>query len=80
MELADNVMSAVCSLRTSAVEEFKTIYTDVEKKCESLGIIISIPRLAIDRTNCLSISTESPEIYFRISIFTSFLDNFCEQL
>jgi len=80
MELADNVMSAVCSLRTNAAEEFKIIYSDVEKKCESLGIIISVPRLAINRTNRLNISTESPEDYFRILIFIPFLDNFCEQL
>lgn len=80
MELADNVMSAVCSLRTNAAEEFKIIYGDVEKKCESLGIIISIPRLAINRTNRLNISIESPEDYFRILIFIPFLDNFCEQL
>ncbi|CAI6376013.1 unnamed protein product [Macrosiphum euphorbiae] len=32
MELADNVMSAVCLLRTNAAEEFKIIYSDVEKK------------------------------------------------
>ncbi|XP_008180518.1 52 kDa repressor of the inhibitor of the protein kinase-like [Acyrthosiphon pisum] len=80
MELADNVMSAVCLLRTNAAEEFKIIYSDVEKKCESLGIMISIPRLAINQTNRLNISTESPEDYFRILIFVPFLDNFCEQL
>lgn len=80
MELADNVMSAVGSLRTNAAEEFKTIYTDVEKKCESLGITISIPRLSISRTNRISIPTESPEVYYRILIFIPFLDNFCEQL
>lgn len=45
-----------------------------------MGITISIPRLAINRTNRFSISTESPEVYFRISIFISFLDHFCEQL
>ncbi|KAF0713891.1 zinc finger MYM-type protein 1-like, partial [Aphis craccivora] len=32
MELADNVMSAACPLRTNAAEEFKIIYGDVEKK------------------------------------------------
>jgi len=52
----------------------------LKKKCESLGIIISIPRLSINRTNPLNISTESPEDYFRILIFIPFLDNFCEQL
>lgn len=45
-----------------------------------MGIIISIPRLAINRTNRLNISTKSPEDYFRILIFIPFLDNFCEQL
>lgn len=41
MELANNVTSTVGSLRTAnALEEFKKIYTDVEKKCKSLGITI----------------------------------------
>lgn len=52
----------------------------LKKKCESLGITISIPRLSISRTNRISIPTESPEVYYRILIFILFLDSFCEQL
>lgn len=60
VELADNVISAVGLLRTNAAEEFKKIYTDVEKKCESLGTTISIPRLAVNQTNRFNVSSESP--------------------
>lgn len=51
MKLADNVMSTVGLLRKHAAKEFKTIHTDVEKKCESLGVIISIPPLARKQSN-----------------------------
>jgi len=72
MELTDIVTSAVFFLRTNAAEEFKIIYSVVEKKCESFGIIISILRLAISRTNRFSISTESSEVYFMILIIVYF--------
>lgn len=42
MELADNITSAVDLLRIYTEEEFKTIYTDGGKKCESLKFTISI--------------------------------------
>lgn len=34
MELADNVTRAIGSLRKNVAEDFKTMYTDVEKKYE----------------------------------------------
>lgn len=71
MELSDNITSAVGSLRTNTTETFKTMYIDVEKKM-SLGIIISISQLALNRTNRFSILKESPEVYFRILVFIPF--------
>lgn len=62
MELADNVMIAVRSSRTNNTEEFKTIYTDIKKKCV-ITDSISIPRIEyINRTNRFSISTKCPEV------------------
>lgn len=52
-------VSAVGSLRTNSSEKFKIIlYTDDEKKFESLRITISIPRLAINQIIRFNILTE----------------------
>lgn len=58
MEFVDNVIISIGLLRTNTAEEFKTIYTDVKKKCESLRITVLVPWLARKQTNRFSNSTE----------------------
>lgn len=40
MSISDEVISAIVQLRTEAEEGFKTIFAEVEYKCEFLGIDI----------------------------------------
>lgn len=69
---ADNVMSAVGSL----LKNLKLQYTDVEKNVSVWRLQFQCLRLVISWTNCVRISTESPEVHFRISIFIPFFRQF----
>lgn len=44
IDIFDEIISGIVQLRTEAEKGFKTIFSEVEKKCESLRIVISIPR------------------------------------
>lgn len=58
MEFVDNVIISIGLPRTNTAKEFKTIYTDVKKKWESLRITVLVPWLARKQTNRFSNSTE----------------------
>lgn len=80
MSLADNVLSIINNLRHNSDEEFKKIFEEVEIKCLTLDIEILLPRLVNMQKNRCNVKTTSPVDYYRISMYTSFLENFIKQL
>ncbi|XP_008185846.1 zinc finger MYM-type protein 1-like [Acyrthosiphon pisum] len=80
MDLAEDVSQAVMELRKKAEAEFKEIYTEVNRKCETLGVAITIPRLTKNQKHKSNFTTNSSEEYFRLSIYIPFLDSFSNQL
>ncbi|XP_050064205.1 zinc finger MYM-type protein 1-like [Aphis gossypii] len=78
--LAEDVSQTVMELRRKAEEDFKEIYTEVNRKCETLGVAITIPRLTKNQQHRSNFSTNSSEEYFRLSIYIPFLDSFSNQL
>lgn len=65
IELAEDVSQAVMELR---------------RKCEILGVALTIPRLTKNQQHRSNFSTKASEEYFRLSIYIPFLDSFSNQL
>ncbi|KAL5236851.1 hypothetical protein ACI65C_004261 [Semiaphis heraclei] len=80
MELAEDVSQATMELRRKAEAEFKEIYTEVSRKCETMGVAITVPRLTKNQNHRSNFTTNSSEEYFRLSIYIPFLDSFSNQL
>lgn len=80
MELAEDVTHTAMDLRRKAEAEFKEIYTEVSRKCETMGVAITVPRLTKNQNHRSNFTTNSSEEYFRLSIYIPFLDSFSNQL
>jgi len=80
MNLAEDLTNEVKQMRPNSDEVFSKIFMTLEEKSKLLNFDIHIPRICKRQTNHCNISTDSAEEYFRISIFTPFLDYFIDQI
>lgn len=80
LELTVHANNILTDIRNNAVEEFKSIFNNVMQMCEEFGIDICIPRRAGRQTQRCNIMTNTPEEYYRISIFITFLDSVTNQI
>jgi len=79
MSLAEDLTKEVKRMGQNSDEVFSNIFMTLEEKSKLLNFDIHIPRICKRQTNRYNISTDSAEEYFRISIFTPFLDYFIDQ-
>ncbi|XP_029348102.1 52 kDa repressor of the inhibitor of the protein kinase-like [Acyrthosiphon pisum] len=80
MNLAEDLTKEVKRMRQNSDEVFSNIFMTLEEKSKLLNFDIHIPRICKRQTNRYNISTDSAEEYYRISIFTPFLDYFIDQM
>jgi len=80
MNLAEDLTNEVKQMRQNSDEVFSKNFMTLEEKSKLLNFDIHIPRICKRQTNRYNISTDSAEEYFRISIFTPFLDYFIDQM
>lgn len=80
MSLAEDTLKEFQTLRTNVDIEFHAIFEDSKGLANTFNVDISMPRITGRQKNRVNIVTESPETYFRISVFIPYLDTFIEQL
>jgi hypothetical protein len=73
---ADSVRCIIENIRKNAENEFKSIFDEVKTKCDALNIEISLPCKTNVQKNRCNVQENSPEDYFRISLFIPFIDSF----
>ena len=67
-------------MRENSEEEFHEIFEEISSVAQDVGIEIGIPRLAGRQIHRNNVQVETPEEYYRISIFVPFLDHLITQL
>ncbi|KAJ8889025.1 hypothetical protein PR048_008519 [Dryococelus australis] len=77
---ADNVYSILQKIRENAEEESHYTFEKVKQMCTKYEIPINIPRVVGKQTMRLNVEHDSPETYYRRSVFTPFVDTFLNQL
>jgi len=80
INLADDVMTELKILRRKANSEFQKIFNDVLCHLQLYDLEIKIPRRYTKQIQRCNVETDSPEEYYRISIFIPLLDHFINQL
>ncbi|XP_008180508.1 52 kDa repressor of the inhibitor of the protein kinase-like [Acyrthosiphon pisum] len=80
MILATNIEEMLIKMRNDSEKEFNYIFNDVQKICSDRDVDVKIPRKVGRQVHCSNIETDSPEVYFRVSIFIPFLDFFITQI
>lgn len=80
LSFANVTQNTLKDIRVNAIEEFSKIFKSVETYCNKIGIGICIPRISSRQAHRSNIATNSPESYYRVTIFIPFLDNFIDQL
>lgn len=61
--------------RENAEEHFHSIMQNVEKNVQQINIKIKLPRLANNQKNRSNVPCDSPESYYRRSVFIPYLDS-----
>uniref|UniRef100_A0A2S2PK90 Repressor of the inhibitor of the protein kinase n=1 Tax=Schizaphis graminum TaxID=13262 RepID=A0A2S2PK90_SCHGA len=80
MILATNIEEMLIKMRNDSEKEFNYIFNDVQKICSDWDVDVKIPRKVGRQVHRSNIETDSPEVYFRVSIFIPFLDFFITQI
>jgi hypothetical protein len=80
MDLAEDTIKELKSIRSNAESEFHKIFENALTLANKLDINISIPRITGRQTKRVNIETNSPESYFRVTFFIPYLDTFIDQL
>lgn len=78
--LAEDTLKELEFLRNNAENEFNNIFQDASILAKKLDIQIILPRLTKFQKNRTNIRSNTPEDYFRISIFIPFLDMFISEI
>jgi len=74
------VRQALETKRKNADQAFKEIMISVTELALKVGAEITMPRTCGRQTNRVNVNAKDPEEYYKISIFTPFLDNLINQL
>jgi hypothetical protein len=67
-------------LRQNVVEEFSSIFQEMEEEAKLLDILFSLPRLAPCQRHRTNISSDSIEEYYRRAVMVPFLDHILREL
>lgn len=80
MENANDVLEILKEMRSNADEKFAELFKSVEILCTEIDISIQMPRIVQRQTMRANVSSNTPEEYFRRTVFVPFLDSFIGQL
>ena len=72
--------TAVEQMRINADEEFADLFGTIQIICRKLGINVCVPRRVGRQTHRDNIPAETPEYYFRSTVYIPFIDSFLLQL
>ncbi|XP_035660282.1 52 kDa repressor of the inhibitor of the protein kinase-like [Branchiostoma floridae] len=79
-EQVDLVRKELRSIRERADEEFHQVYLSASEMAQRLGQDMEVPRRCRRQTQRCNVEADTPEVYFRRSIFVPFVDGMVEQL
>ncbi|XP_078679498.1 52 kDa repressor of the inhibitor of the protein kinase-like [Branchiostoma floridae x Branchiostoma belcheri] len=79
-EKVDHVLTEMRAIRQSAEEEFSRVFRTATEMAERVGNNMEIPRRCGRQTQRSNVEADSPEVYFRRSVFLPFVDSMVEQL
>lgn len=74
VESVENVQSIISEMRSNADSEFKEVFKSALNVANNLNVTKLIPRIVGTQNHRQNHSTDSPEVYFRISLFIPYLD------
>jgi len=80
--LASITFDELNEMRRNSEQYFKTIYEKTKSICEKLEVTLRIPRITKRQTHRSNpdLNLNTPEEYYRITVFNSFVDSFLLQL
>ena len=79
-EMVSLVTEQLDSSHLNQVTEFKTIFQKCEMMANFSNVLIVVPSIIQRQTMCSNFEHNSPEEYFRKSIFLPFLDGLLQEL
>nr|CAI5831362.1 unnamed protein product [Callosobruchus analis] len=71
-----NLISVLTRRREEAEKEFSELWTKASQTAAALHITLTIPRRSGRQTMRANYQTESPEVYYRLTIYIPILDHF----
>lgn len=74
--MADDTLKEFEHLRNMAENSFNEIFLNASRLAKKFDVPIVIPRITKHQRNRINYPSNSPEEYYRISIFIPFLDSF----
>ncbi|XP_025414908.1 52 kDa repressor of the inhibitor of the protein kinase-like [Sipha flava] len=80
MVLANATLSELKTIRCNVDEYFHDIYTKASALAQELCFSITLPRIACKQKNRDNYSVNTPEEYFKITIFIPYLDLFINEI
>lgn len=80
MEMSQNLIELFKKMRLNSAQKFQSLFGEATKLSESIGEEIKMPRFTQRQQNRENFDCDSPEDYFRLSIFIPFIDHFIVQL
>ena len=76
----DNLMSALLDVRENVDTHHSMWFTEVEKKCEALGIQPSLPRLCGRQAHRSNTPAQTPSEYYRRTVTIPVLDHLLSEM
>lgn len=74
MEHIELVQSVLNDMRLDVENEFKILYASAQEISSNLGVLPTMPRIVGTQSHRQNYSTNSPEVYFRISFFIPYFE------
>ncbi|XP_066274145.1 52 kDa repressor of the inhibitor of the protein kinase-like [Branchiostoma lanceolatum] len=79
-EKVNHVLTEMREIRGKAEEEFARVFQAATEMAQGVGNTMDIPRRCGRQTQRSNVEADSPEVYFRRSVFVPFVDGMVEQL
>lgn len=80
IEMTENLSTLLKEMRENSENKFNDIFTIAKDLAEEIGESIKTPRITNRQVHRDNYETGSPNSYYRLSIFTPFVDHFVSHL
>ncbi|XP_018494469.1 52 kDa repressor of the inhibitor of the protein kinase-like, partial [Galendromus occidentalis] len=80
LRMVDNILSILELKRQNVETEFKIIYDEVTEICALLDVEIKMPRISGRQMHRENHQAETPEAYFRVTMYVQYLDHLIQEL